>query len=231
MLTKVEPTLEQSQQGVSDDVLVSNEGVEELKRNVWIKGDARLMISRTQSQKMKAQDQDHINDTKRMLSVILSMNEQSHYKQEKIKTRSKKTKLKRHIFNIVTPPNGAWTKTRVRGHTVMSDYEDSTVTYTAVSSPVGGFSQISNTREGRLTTRDARGIQSICGTLLFRPCHPPQPAAALLLPHHSNSPAKYPESDTGEDPEEDDDEDPKEDPADGGDDGDDEDESSDNERG
>ena len=38
MLTKVELTLEQSQQGVSNEVLVSIEGVEELKRNVWIKG-------------------------------------------------------------------------------------------------------------------------------------------------------------------------------------------------
>ncbi|GJW28887.1 hypothetical protein Tco_0045762 [Tanacetum coccineum] len=38
MPTKIELTLEQSQQGVSNDVLVSIEGVEELKRNVWIKG-------------------------------------------------------------------------------------------------------------------------------------------------------------------------------------------------
>ncbi|GJS08314.1 hypothetical protein Tco_0365110 [Tanacetum coccineum] len=37
MSTKVELTLEQSQQGVSNDVLESIEGVEELKRNVWIK--------------------------------------------------------------------------------------------------------------------------------------------------------------------------------------------------
>nr|GEY97448.1 retrovirus-related Pol polyprotein from transposon TNT 1-94 [Tanacetum cinerariifolium] len=39
MPTKIELTLEQSQQGVSNDVLVSIEGVEELKRNVWIKGE------------------------------------------------------------------------------------------------------------------------------------------------------------------------------------------------
>ncbi|GKF95956.1 hypothetical protein Tco_0288691, partial [Tanacetum coccineum] len=38
MPTKIELTLEQSQQCVSNDVLVSIEGVEELKRNVWIKG-------------------------------------------------------------------------------------------------------------------------------------------------------------------------------------------------
>ncbi|GJT55327.1 hypothetical protein Tco_0990381 [Tanacetum coccineum] len=38
---KFELTLEQSQQGVSNDVLVSIEGVEELKRNVWIKGEKK----------------------------------------------------------------------------------------------------------------------------------------------------------------------------------------------
>nr|GEW39357.1 ribonuclease H [Tanacetum cinerariifolium] len=37
MSTKIELTLEQSQQGVSNDVLESIEGVEELKRNLWIK--------------------------------------------------------------------------------------------------------------------------------------------------------------------------------------------------
>ncbi|GJX88719.1 hypothetical protein Tco_0340733 [Tanacetum coccineum] len=39
--TKIELTLEQSQQCVSNDVLVSIEGVEELKRNVWIKGEKK----------------------------------------------------------------------------------------------------------------------------------------------------------------------------------------------
>ncbi|GJU03288.1 retrovirus-related pol polyprotein from transposon TNT 1-94 [Tanacetum coccineum] len=41
MPTKTELTLEQSQQGVNNDVLVSIEGVEELKRNVWIKGEKK----------------------------------------------------------------------------------------------------------------------------------------------------------------------------------------------
>nr|GEU33472.1 hypothetical protein [Tanacetum cinerariifolium] len=41
MPTKIELTLEQSQKGVSNDVLVSIEGVEELKRNVWIKGEKK----------------------------------------------------------------------------------------------------------------------------------------------------------------------------------------------
>nr|GEY26330.1 ribonuclease H-like domain-containing protein [Tanacetum cinerariifolium] len=39
MPTKIELTLEQSQQGVNNDVLVSIEVVEELKINVWIKGE------------------------------------------------------------------------------------------------------------------------------------------------------------------------------------------------
>nr|GEW46225.1 retrovirus-related Pol polyprotein from transposon TNT 1-94 [Tanacetum cinerariifolium] len=44
MPTKIELTLEQSQQGVSNDVLVSIEGVEELKRNVWIKGENKSVL-------------------------------------------------------------------------------------------------------------------------------------------------------------------------------------------
>nr|GEV83547.1 hypothetical protein [Tanacetum cinerariifolium] len=42
--TKIELTLEQSQQGVSNDVLASIEGVEELKRNVWIKGENKAAL-------------------------------------------------------------------------------------------------------------------------------------------------------------------------------------------
>nr|GEX10253.1 retrovirus-related Pol polyprotein from transposon TNT 1-94 [Tanacetum cinerariifolium] len=41
MPTKIELTLEQLQQGVSNEVLVSIKGVEELKRNVWIKGEKK----------------------------------------------------------------------------------------------------------------------------------------------------------------------------------------------
>nr|GFB65732.1 hypothetical protein [Tanacetum cinerariifolium] len=44
MPTKIELTLEQSQQGVSNDVLVSIEGVEELKRNIWIKGENKAAL-------------------------------------------------------------------------------------------------------------------------------------------------------------------------------------------
>nr|GEU30694.1 reverse transcriptase domain-containing protein [Tanacetum cinerariifolium] len=42
--TKIELTLEQSQQGVSNDVLVSIEGVEELKRNLWINGENKAAL-------------------------------------------------------------------------------------------------------------------------------------------------------------------------------------------
>nr|GEW51641.1 retrovirus-related Pol polyprotein from transposon TNT 1-94 [Tanacetum cinerariifolium] len=44
MPIKIELTLEQSQQNVSNDVLVSIEGVEELKRNVWIKGENKAAL-------------------------------------------------------------------------------------------------------------------------------------------------------------------------------------------
>nr|GEU54246.1 hypothetical protein [Tanacetum cinerariifolium] len=47
MPTKIELTLEQSQQGASNDVLVSIEGVEELKRNVWIKGENKAALHYT----------------------------------------------------------------------------------------------------------------------------------------------------------------------------------------
>nr|GEX00957.1 hypothetical protein [Tanacetum cinerariifolium] len=45
MSTKIELTLEQSQQGVSNDILVSIEGVEELKGNVWIKGENKESLT------------------------------------------------------------------------------------------------------------------------------------------------------------------------------------------
>nr|GEZ86065.1 hypothetical protein [Tanacetum cinerariifolium] len=46
--TKIELTLEQSQQGVSNDVLVSIEGAEELKINVWIKTKIELTLEQSQ---------------------------------------------------------------------------------------------------------------------------------------------------------------------------------------
>nr|GEV13601.1 putative ribonuclease H-like domain-containing protein [Tanacetum cinerariifolium] len=46
-LIKIELTLEQSQQGVSKDILVSIEGVEELKRNVWINGENKAAFHYT----------------------------------------------------------------------------------------------------------------------------------------------------------------------------------------
>nr|GFA72354.1 retrovirus-related Pol polyprotein from transposon TNT 1-94 [Tanacetum cinerariifolium] len=47
MPTKIELTLEQSQQGVSNDILVSIKEVEELKRNVWIKGKNKAALHYT----------------------------------------------------------------------------------------------------------------------------------------------------------------------------------------
>nr|GEW95147.1 putative retroelement [Tanacetum cinerariifolium] len=50
MPTKIKLTLEQSQQGVSNDILVSIEGVEELKRNVWIKGENKAAFLTLQAE-------------------------------------------------------------------------------------------------------------------------------------------------------------------------------------
>ncbi|GKA31530.1 hypothetical protein Tco_0717835, partial [Tanacetum coccineum] len=103
----------------------------------------------------------------------------------------------------------------------MSDYEDSTITYTAVSSPFGGLSDIGSPR--------------VDGP----PVMPENPYAYVVAafqgpPSPDYVPCYVPESDPKEDPKEEDDEDPEEDPADyptdGGDDGDDEDESSDDDK-
>ncbi|GJT43045.1 hypothetical protein Tco_0951760, partial [Tanacetum coccineum] len=115
--------------------------------------------------------------------------------------------------------------------TFMSDSEDSTVTYTAVSSPFGGLSDIGSPgvvgpeHEGLPWMLDDPYVQE---DEVF-------PAEEQLLLAAASPTAQSPdyvlESDLEEDLEEDDDEDPEEDPADypadGGDDGDDEDELSD----
>ncbi|GJZ47813.1 hypothetical protein Tco_0601645 [Tanacetum coccineum] len=106
----------------------------------------------------------------------------------------------------------------MRIYTVMSDFEDSTVTYTAVSSP---FEDLPNIR--------SPGVDG-------PPVMPEDPYAYVVAAFQAPLSPDYvtgyvPESDPDEDPEEDDNEDPEEDPADypvdGGDYGDDEDESSD----
>ncbi|GJW66149.1 hypothetical protein Tco_0118033 [Tanacetum coccineum] len=112
--------------------------------------------------------------------------------------------------------------------TVMSDFEDSTVTYTTVSSP---FMNLPNIRSlgvnGPPVMQRTHMTMCSCTTedgAYFR--LRTQPTTLLAISPTANSPGYVPESD----PKEDDDEDPEEDPADylvdGGDDGDDEDESS-----
>ncbi|GKD32285.1 hypothetical protein Tco_1247794 [Tanacetum coccineum] len=103
------------------------------------------------------------------------------------------------------------------GDTVMSDSEDSTVTYTAVSSPFRGLSDIGSPG---VVGPEHEGLPWMLDD--------PYPQPTTDSPPHStaDSPGYILESDPNEDPEEDDDEDPEEDPAgyptDGGDDGDDE---------
>ncbi|GJW29544.1 hypothetical protein Tco_0046419 [Tanacetum coccineum] len=117
----------------------------------------------------------------------------------------------------------------------MSDSEDSTVTYTAVSSPFGGLSDIGSPKvDGPpVMLEDPYAYVVAAFQALPSPDYVPaeeQPLPAALSPT-TISPGYVPESDPKEDPKDDDEEDPKEDPADypvdGGDDGDDEDESSD----
>ncbi|GJT98169.1 putative reverse transcriptase domain-containing protein [Tanacetum coccineum] len=143
-----------------------------------------------------------------------------------------------------------FTKTAPSSNTVMSDYEDSMVTYTAVSSPFRGLSDIGSPgvvgpeHEGLPWMLDDPYVQSppppdFVPEPVYPEFMPPEdeilPAEEQPLPAAdsptADSPGYIPESDPEEDPEEDDDEDPEEDPADypadGGDDGDDEDEPSD----
>ncbi|GJX43701.1 hypothetical protein Tco_0260377 [Tanacetum coccineum] len=124
--------------------------------------------------------------------------------------------------------------------TTMPDYEDSTVTYTAISSPFGGLSDIRSPGAPPSPDYVPGPEYPPLPEFVLEPVYPefmpledevfpveeqPLPAATSCT---ADSPGYVPESD----PEEGDDEDPEEDPADypvdGGDDDDDEDESSDN---
>nr|GFB45129.1 hypothetical protein [Tanacetum cinerariifolium] len=84
--------------------------------------------------------------------------------------------------------------------TIMSDSDDSTVTYTTVSSPYEG-------RSGDVSP----GVDGPPVMPEDPYAYVPLPAAALPT---AESPGYIPESDPDEDPKEDDDEDPKEDPVD-----------------
>ncbi|GJY84801.1 hypothetical protein Tco_0498827 [Tanacetum coccineum] len=127
--------------------------------------------------------------------------------------------------------------------TVMSDSEDSTVTYTDVSSPFGGLSDIGSPgappSPDYVSGPEYPPLPDFVPELVYLEFMPPedevlpakeQPLPTAVLPT-ADSPGYVHESDPEEDPEEDDVEDPKEDPANypanGGDDGGDEDESSD----
>ncbi|GKE36735.1 hypothetical protein Tco_1460140, partial [Tanacetum coccineum] len=131
--------------------------------------------------------------------------------------------------------------------TVMSDSEDSTVTYTAVSSPFRGLSDIGSLGVAPPLLDYLPGPEEPQSPPLLdfvpEPVHPEfmPPEDKILLAQEqplpaadsptADSPGYILESDPEEDPEEDDDEDPEEDPAvypaDRGDNGDDEDETSD----
>ncbi|GJS26567.1 hypothetical protein Tco_0487187 [Tanacetum coccineum] len=118
----------------------------------------------------------------------------------------------------------------------MSDSEDSTVTYTVVSSPFTDFPDIGSPGVDRLPVMPKDQYAYVVADFQAPPSPDyvsvltmEQPLPAVVSPT-ADSPGYVPESDLEEDPEEDDDEDPEEDPvdypADKGDDGDDEDEPS-----
>ncbi|GKE00626.1 hypothetical protein Tco_1388609, partial [Tanacetum coccineum] len=122
--------------------------------------------------------------------------------------------------------------------TVISDSKDSTVTYTVVSSPFGGLSDIGSPRVDGPPVMPEDPYAYVVAAFQAPPSpdyvsgpeYPPSPefVPRPLLSHLLlNSPDYVPESDPEEDLKDDDDEDPEEDPADRGNDGDDEDESSD----
>ncbi|GJZ92408.1 hypothetical protein Tco_1280472, partial [Tanacetum coccineum] len=120
--------------------------------------------------------------------------------------------------------------------TVMSDSEDSTVTYIVMSSP---FADLPDIRSSEVDGPPVMPEDPYAYVSVYLEFMPPedevlpveeQRLPAALLPT-AESPGYVPESDPKEDPEEDDDEDPEEDPADypadRGDDDNDKDESSD----
>ncbi|GKF14778.1 hypothetical protein Tco_0056240, partial [Tanacetum coccineum] len=114
----------------------------------------------------------------------------------------------------------------------MSDSEDSTVTYTAVSSLFEGLSDIGSSRVDVPPMMPEDPYAYVVATFQAPPSPdyvpgPEEPEQAPPLPEFvpepplrvavsptANSPGYIPESDPKEDPKEDDDEDPKKDPAD-----------------
>ncbi|GJR76205.1 putative reverse transcriptase domain-containing protein [Tanacetum coccineum] len=100
--------------------------------------------------------------------------------------------------------------------TVMSDFEDSTVTYTAVSSPFRGLSDIGSPRvDGPPVMPEDPNAYVVA---VFQASSSPdyvleQSTSCCCSPHYC-CPIYVPESDPEEDPKKDDEEDPEEDPAD-----------------
>ncbi|GJR19381.1 hypothetical protein Tco_0967908 [Tanacetum coccineum] len=113
MSTKIELTLEQSQQGVSDDVLDKTTVLQPHSSEVgFINHMLILKLSKAQDDRERQikmiqvkemmQDKDLKNsksNDKGSRSRSQSMNEQSHYKQDKTKIRQS-INVKSHIFNI-----------------------------------------------------------------------------------------------------------------------------------
>ncbi|GJZ65184.1 retrovirus-related pol polyprotein from transposon TNT 1-94 [Tanacetum coccineum] len=96
---QIELTLEQSQQGVSNDVLVSIEGVEELKRNVWIKGVKKVSLHNNVRQNrihkdgdgdalFKAERSDHYHNSHQKLQRLTITSRFRIMKAQEFKTKT-----------------------------------------------------------------------------------------------------------------------------------------------
>ncbi|GJV22768.1 hypothetical protein Tco_1375463 [Tanacetum coccineum] len=218
MPTKIELTLEQSQQGVSNDVLVSIEGVEELKRNVWIKGVKKEALHTTYI---------GINTYSCQItgcSADIEVASWTHCYQESFALSLVILKYIQDI--LLSIHNDEWNPASSQHHTSL-----------APPSP----NYVPGPEEPEQAPPSPVYVPYV-PELAYPEFMPPedevlpveeQSLSASLLPI-ADSPGYVPESDPEKDPEEDDDGDLKEDPADypadGGDDGDDKDESSDDDK-
>ncbi|GJU92203.1 hypothetical protein Tco_1304626 [Tanacetum coccineum] len=93
MPTEMELTLEQNQQGVSYEVSVSIEGVEELKRNVRIKGEKKEALH-TPRQKPERFDTSAVNPVKEILLKLSLPDHRSILTDSKMVVKRQSVKVK-----------------------------------------------------------------------------------------------------------------------------------------
>ncbi|GKC92294.1 hypothetical protein Tco_1157736 [Tanacetum coccineum] len=107
MPTKIELTLEQSQQGVSNDVLDKTAVLQPHSSKVGLNLSKAQVDQGSQIKMIQVKEMMQDNELKNSKSKdkgsksrSQSMDEQSHYKQDKTITRQS-INVKRHIFNVI----------------------------------------------------------------------------------------------------------------------------------